>query len=104
MPRVIRMMNRLAVGGPILNVAYLTRYMAPDFETLLVIGEKEDHEKSAEFLMRQLGINYIIVKGMGRTINPANDYGAYRKLKELIRGFKPDIVHTHAAKPGALGR
>lgn len=104
MPRVIRIMNRLAVGGPILNVAYLTRYMAPDFETLLIVGEKEDHEKSAEFLMSQLGINYVVVKGMGRSINPANDYTAYRKLKELIKGFKPDIVHTHAAKPGALGR
>lgn len=104
MPRVIRIMNRLAVGGPILNVAYLTRYMAPDFETLLVVGEKEDHEKSAEFLMKQLGINYVLVKGMGRSISPASDYLAYRKLRELIKGYKPDIVHTHAAKPGALGR
>ncbi|HWJ29149.1 MAG TPA: hypothetical protein VNS32_21590, partial [Flavisolibacter sp.] len=89
MPRVIRIMNRLAVGGPILNVAYLTRYMAPDFETLLVVGEKEDHEKSAEFLMKQLGINYVLVKGMRRSISPASDYLAYRKLRELIKGYKP---------------
>src|SRR5688572_10023346 len=33
-----------AVGGPILNATYLTKYLAPDFETLLVVGEKEDHE------------------------------------------------------------
>ena len=44
MPRVLRILNRLAVGGPVLNATYLTKYLAPDFETLLVVGEKEDHE------------------------------------------------------------
>lgn len=104
MPRVIRIFNRLVVGGPVLNVTYLSKYMAPDFETLLVVGEREDHEKSAEHLATQLGIRYVTIKGMGRSVNPASDYFAYQELKKLIRSFKPDIVHTHAAKPGALGR
>ncbi|MFL5787324.1 MAG: glycosyltransferase [Flavisolibacter sp.] len=104
MPKVIRILNRLAVGGPVLNATYLTRYLQPDFETILVVGEKEEHEKSAEYLTEQLGINYVTIPGMGRSINPASDYVAYQKLKRLIKDFKPDIVHTHAAKPGALGR
>src|SRR5829696_8622738 len=104
MPRVIRILNRLAVGGPVLNATYLTRYLAPDFETMLVVGEKEDHEKSADYLIQQLGISYVTVPGMGRSINPASDYFAYQKLKKLMKRFRPDIVHTHAAKPGALGR
>lgn len=104
MPRVLRILNRLAVGGPVLNATYLTRYMAPDFDTLLVVGEKEDHEKSAEYLATQLGIQYVTIKGMGRSINPASDFFAYRELKKLIKSYKPDVVHTHAAKPGALGR
>jgi glycosyltransferase involved in cell wall biosynthesis len=104
MPRVLRILNRLAVGGPVLNATYLTKYMAPDFETMLVVGEREDHEKSAGFLTDQLGIQYVTVKGMGRSINPASDYFAYRELKKLIKNFRPDVVHTHAAKPGALGR
>lgn len=104
MPRVLRILNRLAVGGPVLNAVYLTKYLSPEFETMLVVGEKEDHEKSAEYLTTQLGINYTVVPGMGRSINPASDYFAYRKLKSLIRSFRPDVVHTHAAKPGALGR
>ena len=104
MPRVIRIMNRLVVGGPILNVTYLTRYMSPDFETLLVVGEKEDHEKSAEYLVKELGINYITIPGMGRSLNPLSDFSSYQQLKKLMKSFKPDIVHTHAAKPGALGR
>jgi glycosyltransferase involved in cell wall biosynthesis len=104
MPRVLRILNRLAVGGPVLNATYLTKYMAPDFETILVVGEKEDHEQSAEYLARQLDIKFVTIKGMGRSINPAGDYFAYKQMKELIKGFKPDIVHTHAAKPGAIGR
>lgn len=104
MPRVLRILNRMAVGGPVLNATYLTKYMAPDFDTLLVVGEKEGHEKSADFLAEQLGIDYVTIPGMERSINPANDYKAYNRLKALIRKFKPDIVHTHAAKPGALGR
>jgi glycosyltransferase involved in cell wall biosynthesis len=104
MPRVLRILNRLAVGGPVLNATYLSKYLSPEFETILVVGEKEDHEKSAAYLTDQLGIQYVTVKGMGRSINPAGDYFAYRELKNLIKSFNPDIVHTHAAKPGALGR
>ena len=104
MPRILRILNRLAVGGPVLNATYLTKYMMPEFETLLVVGEKEDHEKSAAFLTDQLDIEYKTVKGMGRSINPGSDFFAYQRMKKLIRDFKPDIVHTHAAKPGAIGR
>ena len=104
MPRVLRILNRLAVGGPVLNATYLTKYLSPEFETLLVVGEKEDHEKSAQFITDKLGITYTTVSGMGRSINPATDYGAYKKIKDIIREFKPDILHTHAAKPGAIGR
>jgi glycosyltransferase involved in cell wall biosynthesis len=104
MPRVLRIFNRLVIGGPVLNVTYLTKYMAPEFETLLVVGERESHEKSAEYLAEQLGIRFVTVKGMGRSLNPASDYFAYKQLKGIIKKFQPDIVHTHAAKPGAVGR
>lgn len=104
MPRVLRILNRLAVGGPVLNATYLTRHLAPDFDTLLVVGERERHEKSADHLVDQLGIDYTVVPQMGRSISPADDYKAYKELKKIIKEFQPDIVHTHAAKPGALGR
>ena len=61
MPKILRILNRLAVGGPVLNAAYLTKYMAPDFETLFVVGEKEGHEKNASFLAEQLGIDYTTI-------------------------------------------
>lgn len=104
MPRILRILNRLAVGGPVLNTTYLTKYLAPEYETLLVVGERESHEKSADFLTEKLGIHYTTIAGMGRAVNPISDYKAYGDLKKLIKDFKPHIVHTHAAKPGAIGR
>ncbi len=104
MPRILRIHNRLVIGGPLLNASYLTKYMPAEFETKLVVGQKEDHEKDGSFLTKQLGIEPEFIPEMGRELNPLNDYKAYRKLKKIIAEFQPDIVHTHAAKPGLLGR
>lgn len=104
MPRVLRILNRLIIGGPSKNAVYLSRYMQPEFDTLLVIGGKEDHEQDADFLATTNNIDPTCVPEMKRSISPYNDWTAYNKLKKIIRDFKPDIVHTHAAKSGALGR
>jgi glycosyltransferase involved in cell wall biosynthesis len=94
----------MIIGGPVLNVAYLTKYMAPEYETLLIAGEKDPHEESADSFLKNLGIDYLFLPEMGRNINFQNDYKTYKKIKQIIADFKPDVVHTHAAKPGAVGR
>lgn len=104
MPRVLRILNRLIIGGPALNATYLTKYMAPEFDTTLVIGGKDDHEQDADHLTYNLGIDPVVIPEMKRAIHPISDGQAYRRVKELIRKFKPDIVHTHAAKSGVIGR
>jgi glycosyltransferase involved in cell wall biosynthesis len=104
MPRVLRILNRLIIGGPAKNAIYLARYMQPDFETLLVIGGKEEHEQDADFLATSNNIEPRCIAEMKRPISPRQDWIAYQKLKKLIKDYKPDIVHTHAAKSGALGR
>lgn len=104
MPRILRIHNRLITGGPSLNALYLTKYLSSEFETLLAVGEKEDHEQNAYFLAEQMGIKPVFIPDMGRSIHPLKDYRAYKKLQKVIKDFKPDIVHTHSAKPGAVGR
>src|ERR1700761_1900144 len=104
MPRVLRILNRLIIGGPATNATYLTKFMAPEFETLLVIGEKDDHEQDATFLTERLELETVTVPKMKRSIHPVNDGKAYLEVKSLIEKFKPDIVHTHAAKAGIIGR
>lgn len=104
MPRILRIFNRLILGGPAFHVTYLTKFLEPDFETKLLIGTKEPHEQDADFLMQQYGLKPVEIPSMKRAINWKNDYAAYKQIKEIIREYKPHIVHTHAAKPGAIGR
>lgn len=104
MSKVLRIINRLNLGGPTYNAAYLSKFLAPEFETLLVAGMKDESEASSEFIVEQMGLKPVYIKDMHREINPIIDYSAYRQIKKIIDEFKPDIVHTHAAKSGTLGR
>lgn len=104
MPKVLRIINRLNLGGPTFNAAYLSKYLAPEFETMLVSGIKEETEESSEFIVEQMGLKPVYIPEMHREINFREDRKAYLRIKEIIREFKPDIVHTHAAKAGTLGR
>lgn len=104
MPKVIRIINRLNLGGPTYNAAYLSKYLAPEFETILLSGLKQDSEASSKFILETLGLQAIDIPSMEREINPYKDYHAYRNIYRIIEKEKPDIVHTHAAKAGALGR
>lgn len=104
MTKILRIINRFNLGGPTYNVAYLSKYMSDDFETLLVGGAKDETEESSDFIVNNLGLKPIIVEEMLREIDLKNDYAAYKKIKKIIQEFKPDIVHTHASKAGTLGR
>ncbi len=104
MPKILRIINRLNLGGPTYNVGYLSKYLAPEFETMILAGEKEESEESSEFIINQMGLEYVHIPEMKRSINPIQDRKAYQKIKAIIHDFKPDIVHTHAAKAGTVGR
>lgn len=104
MPRVLRIANRFNLGGPTYNVGYLTRHLAPEFETLLIGGQHDETEEGSHHILEDMGIKPVIIPEMMREISPGIDYKAYRKVREIIADFKPDIVHTHASKAGAIGR
>lgn len=104
MPKILRIFNRMIIGGPALNVSLLTHFLAPKYETKLVVGIPDPHEKTADFLLERFQVNPIVIPEMSRSVAFGNDFISYRKIKAIIEDFKPDIVHTHAAKPGAIGR
>jgi glycosyltransferase involved in cell wall biosynthesis len=104
MPRVLRIINRFNLGGPTHNAAYLTRYLPGDFETLLVGGSQEATEEGSHHILEALGVKPLILPELQREVAPWRDRGAYHRIKRLIKDFRPDIVHTHAAKAGAVGR
>lgn len=104
MPRVLRIINRFNLGGPTHNAAYLTRYLPGEYETLLVGGDREMSEEGSQHILRDLGVVPMVLPELQREVAPWRDRGAYTRIKKLIREFRPDIVHTHAAKAGAVGR
>lgn len=104
MIRVLRIINRAAIGGPILNATLLTRELPAPFETKLVVGPCEsayNHIEATELLE---GLDVVRLSSMRRAPNPFRDVQTYLEIRKLIRQYKPHIVHTHATKPGTLGR
>ena len=104
MPKILRIINRFNLGGITYNVSYLSKYLPANYETLLVGGPQEASEESSLFIPQSLGLKPYIINELRRSINPLQDYKAYKKIKQIINEFKPDIVHTHASKAGAIGR
>ncbi|MBL8120194.1 MAG: glycosyltransferase [Anaerolineae bacterium] len=106
--RPIRIMNviaRLNIGGPAVAVTLLTERMgAPDFESVLVCGSIEPGEGDMTYYALQKGIEPIVIPKLGRSLNPIRDLRTLWKMYQLIRTWKPDVVHTHAAKAGFVGR
>lgn len=104
MPRVLRIINRFNLGGPTHNAAYLTRFLPPEYETLLVGGPEGGNEEGSGHILKALGVEARILPELQREVSPWKDRSAYRRIKQVIKEFKPDVVHTHAAKAGAVGR
>ena len=88
MTRILRIINRFNLGGPTYNAAYLTKYLPDEYETLLVGGMKDNTEDSSQFIVENLGITPMVLGEMKRSINPFQDYIAYKKIKEVIRDFQ----------------
>lgn len=104
-PRLLIFLNRLAVGGPAVNTLSAAAQLSRDFDILLVAGEPMADEQSAGFLLeRYKGFSVKKIKSLRRTVLPLLDIQSYYHIKKIIREFKPDIIHTHGAKPGVVGR
>lgn len=102
--KVLRIINRFNIGGPTYNATFLTRFLSDEFETLLIGGLPEKGESDSLHILEEYGVEPILLPEMKRKPNFFSDRKALKKIKEIIAEYKPDIVHTHASKAGALGR
>ena len=103
--KVLRVIARLNMGGPALHVAYLTAGLRErGYDTTLVAGSLARGEDSMAFVADELGVGVVRIDELGREISPLRDLVATLRLARLIRRERPDILHTHTAKAGTVGR
>jgi glycosyltransferase involved in cell wall biosynthesis len=103
--RVLRVIARMNAGGPAHHVSLLSgRLDRERFETLLVHGRVGAGEASLEHVARHEGCSTRSLDSLGPAIDPRADARALRALVGIVRDFRPDIVDTHTAKAGFLGR
>lgn len=103
--RIARVITRLNVGGPAQHAILLTAGLdGTRFHTTLITGTVGRGEADLSSAARARGVEPVVTPEMGRAIRLAHDLLALGKLVRLFRQVRPDIVHTHTAKAGTLGR
>ncbi len=103
--RVMRVIARLNIGGPARHAVIVNDGLEQrGFETLLVHGSVGPGEGSLDELARARGLAMVRVPELGRRITLLGDVRALARIVSLLWRWQPDIVHTHTAKAGALGR
>lgn len=103
--KILRIIARLNVGGPAIHTVLLTAGLGRDrFESLLVSGIVGEAEGDMSYFASKYGIEPIVISELCREISWKDDLITLYKLFRLIKSEKPDIVHTHTAKAGTIGR
>jgi glycosyltransferase involved in cell wall biosynthesis len=102
--KVMQIIARMNVGGPAVIVAELMRGLDKSaFDQILVTGYCDENE--ADYLDTvATDIKATRIAGLGRSVSLIADLKAFFGLVSLIRKYKPDVIHTHTAKAGVLGR
>jgi glycosyltransferase involved in cell wall biosynthesis len=100
---VVRIIDRLNVGGPAIH-AVLTARGLPRYRTVLVIGSVEPNEADMGYLLDGSNVELVVIPSLGRELRPLRDLRTAWELFRVLRRVRPEVVHTHKAKAGALGR
>jgi len=102
--KILRIIARLNVGGPARHVVWLTKELQDDeFQTVLIAGTVPDGEEDMSYFAAENGVEPIYLKEMSRELS-IRDLISIHKIYRYIRRESPDIVHTHTAKAGTVGR
>ena len=102
--KILRIIARLNVGGPARHVVWLTeRLNDEEFESVLIAGTVPKGEESMTYVADQHGVHPVFIEEMSRELSPKDLISLFKVLRE-VRRLRPDIIHTHTAKAGTVGR
>jgi glycosyltransferase involved in cell wall biosynthesis len=102
--KILRIIARLNVGGPARHVVWLTDAMREgEFETTLVAGTVPEGEEDMAYFAARHNVKPLYIKEMSREPSPKDAVSLIKVYRTMLRE-RPDIVHTHTAKAGTVGR
>ncbi|AXV06404.1 glycosyl transferase [Euzebya pacifica] len=102
--RVVQVIARLNVGGPAALVLAVAGGLDPDrYESVVLHGEVDEGEADWRDIRDGSSLGRPVA-GLGRAVRAGDDARAMAVLVRELRRLRPDVVHTHTAKAGALGR
>ncbi len=103
--KIVRFQSRIVIGGPALHTFLLSKKLNnADYSTLLIGGGTNSNEKSMESHAKNEHIRIELIPEMGRAIHFYDDLLSLKRFYKILKREHPDIVHTHTAKAGAIGR
>lgn len=103
--RILRVIARLNIGGPAINAINLSARLDNNrYRTMLVCGKVGANEGDMAYLALDMDLKPFYINGLVREISLLDDLKSFIKLRKIMRRFQPDILHTHTAKAGTLGR
>jgi glycosyltransferase involved in cell wall biosynthesis len=103
--KIVRIIARLNVGGPAIHVVLTTHELERrGHDCVLLVGPVPNTEGSMEYYATERGVPFIRVPQLVRPLSPWKDLVALWKVYRILRREKPDVVHTHTAKAGTVGR
>jgi glycosyltransferase involved in cell wall biosynthesis len=102
---VLRIVTRLNRGGPLRQLTALVPGLRRlGWDGPVVCGQVEAHESDGSVDLEAAGAQVVRLRALGRGLDPSRDPRALKALAALVRRHRPDVVHTHMGKAGALGR
>ena len=103
--KIVHIITRLILGGAQENTLITCDgLIKKGHDVLLITGPADGPEGELFHKARGIGCEYKTIKQLVRQISPIDDFIAYCKIKSMLKKFSPDVVHTHSAKAGILGR
>lgn len=101
---MVRVISRLNVGGPAIQAISMSRRLVErGYDTTLVRGVEGPGEGSLDDLAQELDVSPVLIPDLRRELG-RHDLAAIRGVLGIIRRERPQILHTHAAKAGTVGR
>jgi glycosyltransferase involved in cell wall biosynthesis len=102
--KIVRIIARLNVGGPARHVVWLTKNLqSTEFQSVLLTGTVPEGEEDMNYFAAENKVSPVYIPEMSRELSAKDIVSLWKVFRRILRE-KPDIIHTHTAKAGTIGR